>query len=101
VASGPPRPLGAGPRPKEFRVQRSRGLGDFRLRCGRVDVSFSGEELGWLVSVEGELEDADGFLRNVTRQAAEAVGEPWEWIRLGIPHSSAIECFCCQVRAQN
>jgi hypothetical protein len=46
-------------------------------------VSFSGEELGWLVSVEGELEDADGFLRNVTRQAAEAIGEPWEWIRLG------------------
>jgi hypothetical protein len=69
--------------PDGFECDVVEGWGDLRLRCGRVDVSFSGEEAGWLVSVEGELEDADGFLTKVTRQVAQAVGEPCEWISLG------------------
>jgi hypothetical protein len=58
------------------------GWGDLRLRCGEAEVSFSGEEPGWALSVEGDLTEVEAFIARVTEQVSQAVGEPCEWIAL-------------------
>lgn len=69
--------------PLGFDCQVVDGWGDLRLRCGESVVSFSGEEPGWLVTVEGDLRDTEGFLAQVTAQVTEAVGERCEWLAVG------------------
>lgn len=69
--------------PADLRCTPVAGPGDFRLRCGDADVAFSGEDVGWQVTVEGYLEDADAFVARVTDQVADAAGEPCEWLRVG------------------
>ncbi|MBC9956183.1 hypothetical protein [Yimella sp. cx-51] len=69
--------------PTGYDCQVVDGWGDLHLRCGEAEVSFSGEEPGWLVTVEGDLPDADGFLARVTTQVTEAAGEPCEWLNIG------------------
>ena len=70
--------------PAGFDCKPVEGFGDVRLRCGRVEVSFSGEAPGWLVVFEGDLEDLDteAFVDVVTEQIAREVGEPCESLRL-------------------
>ena len=58
------------------------GWGDYRLRSDGAEVSFSGEDGGWCVMVEGDLADADAWIAQVTRQIAVAAGEECEWIEL-------------------
>jgi hypothetical protein len=59
------------------------GWGDLRFRCGEAEVSFSGEEHGWFITVDGNLPDTGNFLATVTRQVTEAAGEPCEWLHVG------------------
>ena len=58
------------------------GWGDFRMQCGQVEISFSGEDTGWLVTVEGDLPHADELIGKLTRRIAAAAGEPCEWLPL-------------------
>lgn len=69
--------------PEGWECEPVEGWGDFRMRCGRVEVAFSAEESGWQVVVDGDLPDADAIVAQVTRQVEQAVGEPCEWISLG------------------
>ena len=58
------------------------GSGDFRMQCGQVEISFSGEDTGWQVTLEGNLPNADELMTQLTRQIVAAVGEPCEWLPL-------------------
>ncbi len=58
------------------------GWGDFRLQCGAAQVTFSGEEAGWHVVVEGELADTQRFMAQVTSQVTQESGEACEWLPL-------------------
>ncbi len=69
--------------PRGRQCEEIGGWGDFRLRCGNAEVSFSGEESGWNVVVKGDLPDADAVVEQVTRQVEQAAGEPCEWVAIG------------------
>jgi hypothetical protein len=43
------------------------GWGDFHLRCGDASIAFSGEDVGWQVTVDG-LENADALVARVTER---------------------------------
>lgn len=58
------------------------GPGDFRVRAEGVEVSYSGEEVGWQVTFDGDVSLAEEWIELVTRQIAVAVGEPCEWLEL-------------------
>jgi hypothetical protein len=58
------------------------GWGDFRMQCGQAELSFSGEDTGWQITVKGNLPNADELMTQLTRQIAAAVGEPCEWLPL-------------------
>ena len=70
--------------PAGFECHPEEGWGDVRLRCGNVVVSYSGEEVGWQVSFDGDLLglDTDHFIDAVTRRLETEVGEPCEWVRI-------------------
>jgi hypothetical protein len=59
------------------------GYGDFRIRCGDAEISFSAEDVGWQVAVEGELAAPEQLIAQVTRQVEATVGEPCDWLALG------------------
>ncbi|MFF2621373.1 hypothetical protein [Oerskovia jenensis] len=56
--------------------------GDFRVRAEGVEVSYSGEEIGWQVTFDGDMSRAEEWIEQVTQQIAVAVGEPCEWLEL-------------------
>lgn len=60
------------------------GWGDFRMRCGAAEGSFSGEEVGWQVSIEGPMDDAtaSALLSQITERVGDASGEACEWIQI-------------------
>ena len=60
------------------------GWGDFRMATGDTVVAFSGEEVGWQVTVEGPMtaERAETLVGIVTEQIGQSYGEPCEWLRL-------------------
>lgn len=60
------------------------GWGDFRVRWQDSEISFSGEEVGWQVTIEGSpgQEDAATLIDAMTRRVESATGEPCEWIQI-------------------
>ena len=60
------------------------GWGDFRMRRSAAEVSFSGEEVGWQVSIEGPMDDATvgALLAQITERVGEASGQACEWIQI-------------------
>lgn len=60
------------------------GWGDFPVRWGDTEISFSGEEVGWQVTVEGspDQEDAAALVEAMTRRVERVAGEPCEWIQI-------------------
>jgi hypothetical protein len=60
------------------------GWGDLRLRRGEVEVSFSGEMVGWQVAFDGPIADADAryFVDVVATQVEAEVDEPVEVLEL-------------------
>ena len=70
--------------PAGFDCTQIEGWGDFRMRCGAAEVSFSGEDVGWQVSIEGPMDDAtaDALLASITARLGEACGEQCEWIQI-------------------
>jgi hypothetical protein len=57
-----------------------RGEGDFRVRSEGVDVSYSGEDVGWQVTFHGDMPRAEVWIEQVTRHIAAAAGEQCEWL---------------------
>jgi hypothetical protein len=55
------------------------------LRCGDADVSFSAEDVGWHVSIEGPMpaDVATRLVAVVAAQVEREVGEPIQVIDLG------------------
>ena len=54
------------------------GWGDHRVKIGAVEISFSGEEAGWQVSFEGEI-DADraaAIVATIAEQISRETGRP-------------------------
>ncbi|MBB2748738.1 hypothetical protein [Microbispora sp. NBRC 16548] len=60
------------------------GWGDHRIRVRDVDVSFSAEDVGWQVSIEGDLPAnvADDLVDVVTRQITAHAGLSAVWVLL-------------------
>jgi len=60
------------------------GWGDFRVRLGDTEISFSGEEVGWQVAFEGTVdqERATQLMAEFTSRVSSAAGEPCEWIQI-------------------
>jgi hypothetical protein len=59
------------------------GPGDLRLALGGCEMVFSGEDVGWQVSFEGDTDghDTDALVCQVAQQVQEFTGEQIEWIR--------------------
>ncbi len=60
------------------------GWGDYRLRCGDTEISFSGEPIGWEVSVEGPMpaDVATKLVVAVAAQIEREVNQAVEWIQV-------------------
>lgn len=69
-------------RPSGWDSEPVEGGGDFRVRTDGVEISYSGEEVGWQVVIEGDLPRTEDWIAQVTRQIAAAAGEPCEWLEL-------------------
>jgi hypothetical protein len=69
-------------KPDGFGCLPIEGRGEFRIQCGQAEISFSGEDIGWQVTVEGDLPEANKLMVQLTRQITAAVGEPCEWLSL-------------------
>lgn len=71
--------------PAGFECTPIEGWGDFRMKCGDAEISFSGEEVGWQVVVEGSLVSISAavLVEAIARQVAHACGEACEWIQIG------------------
>jgi hypothetical protein len=74
--------MGAVLMPDGFGCAISDGSGDFRMVCSGATVSFSGEEVGWQVSMEGtdDRSWADALVTAITAQVGAACGESCEWL---------------------
>jgi hypothetical protein len=70
--------------PAGFGCEQADGWGDFRLRCGTTEVSFSAEDPGWQVSFEGPMAEpeCERLVVMVTRQIEQASHEACEWLRI-------------------
>jgi hypothetical protein len=60
------------------------GGGDHRLRCADTEIWFSGEPVGWQVSIEGPMpaDVATRLVATVAAQIEREVHQPIEWIRI-------------------
>ena len=60
------------------------GWGDYRLRCGDTEISFSGEPVGWQVSFDGPmLQDvATRLVAAVASRIARETNQPIDWIQI-------------------
>lgn len=58
------------------------GRGDFRVRAEGAEVSYTAEDVGWQVTVDGDLPRVEDWIAQVTRQVAAAAGERCEWLDL-------------------
>ncbi|MEV0810366.1 hypothetical protein [Micromonospora sp. NPDC050200] len=60
------------------------GWGNHRLRCGDTEISFSGEPVGWEVSIEGPMpaDVAARLVAAVAAQIGQEIHQPIEWIRI-------------------
>ena len=60
------------------------GWGDHRLRCGEAEIAFAAEAAGWLLSIDGPMEQeaAQRFVAAVTAQVERELAEPIEWLQI-------------------
>jgi hypothetical protein len=54
------------------------------LQRGAAEVSFSGEEVGWQVSIVGPMDDAaaDALITQITERVGGASGAACEWLQI-------------------
>ena len=54
------------------------------MRCGDTEISYTGEPVGWQVSIEGPMpEDAAvRLMATVAAQIEHELGEPIEWLQI-------------------
>jgi hypothetical protein len=66
-------------------MHETEGWGDFRMMCSGSTIAFSGEEVGWQVSIEEPMDerDADALIAAVTEQVERASGDACEWLATG------------------
>ncbi len=60
------------------------GSGEHRLRCGDAEVSFTGEDVGWHLVIDGQMEQAtaQAFVATVAAQIELEVAEPIKWLQI-------------------
>jgi hypothetical protein len=70
--------------PPGYGLQPAEGSGDLHLQTAGYEISFSGEDPGWQVSIEGEIAhlDTDVLVAQVARQIEDYTGIAPEWYRL-------------------
>lgn len=70
--------------PAGWGCQRIAGWGNYRLRCGDTEISFSDEDVGWQVAFEGPMpsELARRLIATIAAQIEHAVHEPIDWIQI-------------------
>jgi hypothetical protein len=71
--------------PEGWPCQQIEGWGDLRLICDGTEIAFSGEEVGWQVTVDGPMatDDVDRVIAVVTSQVGREVGKPCESLSFG------------------
>ena len=72
--------------PRGYGVLEVPGDGDLRIALGAGEMVFSGEEPGWQVWFEGDVErghDTDALVGQVARQLEEFTQTPTAWTRIG------------------
>ena len=69
--------------PNGFDVQPSPGWGDLHLQGEGYEVSFSGEDAGWQVTLNGDLAnlDTDELVAQVARQIEDFTHTATKWVR--------------------
>lgn len=70
--------------PAGFSCEQVDGRGDFRMRCAATEVTFSAEEPGWQVTVDGPMAESDRehLVTTITQQIGQAAEEPCEWLQI-------------------
>jgi hypothetical protein len=60
------------------------GWGDYRLRCGDTEISFSAEPVGWQVSFEGPMPEdvATQLVVVVASQIEQEINQSIDWIQI-------------------
>jgi hypothetical protein len=61
------------------------GWGDYRLRRGDTEISFAGDMVGWLVSFDGPISDAEAhrLIEVIASQIETEVGESIDFVQVG------------------
>lgn len=70
--------------PRGYPTEPGDGFGDLHLRATDYEISFSGEDPGWQVSVDGDIAhlNTDELIAQVARQIEDFTGTATEWIRI-------------------
>jgi hypothetical protein len=70
--------------PPGFGCEEIDGWGNFRMRCGATEISFSAEDPGWQVGFEGPLAepDCERLIVVIIEQLGQLAGEACEWLRI-------------------
>jgi hypothetical protein len=69
--------------PRGYRCQVVTGWGDLRVMIGGAEMAFSGEQVGWSLVFDGDIEghDTDALAQKVADQLGEYAHESMEWVR--------------------
>lgn len=67
--------------PREVGAAPCQGWSEVRFAVAGVEVSVSGEQVGWQIVFEGELDpvNADAFVEKISNQLSEESGQPVTW----------------------
>jgi hypothetical protein len=70
--------------PRGYRTKPGDGFWDLHLRAADYEISFSGEDPGWQVSVDRDIAhlNTDELIAQVARQIEDFTGTATEWIRI-------------------
>lgn len=70
--------------PRGWNARQSDGWGDFRIEVDGAQIAFSGEDPGWQVVIEGDMDPAtaDKLLETLRAQIEAATGTPAEVVVL-------------------
>jgi hypothetical protein len=69
--------------PHGYDLQPGPGYGDLHLSAAGYEISFSGEEAGWQVIIEGDITDldTDAVIAQIARQVQDFTQTAAEWFR--------------------
>jgi hypothetical protein len=70
--------------PRGYGAEPGAGFGDLHLHATGYEISFSGEDPGWQVSIDGDIAhlDTDELVARVARQIEDFTGSATEWVQV-------------------